>query len=188
MKIEHYLKKLEKAEDFKKFKKEDSKSYLCSVFFVRDFKDKHNETHIDFYSPKTKKIVSFKADGKIERIPIDKKAETIAHKKFIPPTLTKEIILEIEKIRPIVLDEMHNRGLTDDIQKILVILQNLDDRDVWNCTCFLNGMGLLQTHVEDKSESVLFMEKRSLFDMIKFLGNSGQDNNASGKDEAVGKK
>jgi hypothetical protein len=200
MKIDHYLKKIKETAGYKKLIKEDPKAYLCSAFFVRDFKDKHNETHVDFYSPKIKKIISFKVDGKAERIPIDKKAETMTHKIFVPPPLFKDINLEIEKIRPIILDEMHNRGLTDDVQKILVILQNLDQRDVWNCTCFLSGMGLLQSHVEDKSASVLFMEKRSFFDIIKFVG--GQDNNISGKegkiagnegniagkDESVGKK
>lgn len=170
MKTQHYLEKLEKSEDFKKFIKSDPKAYLCSIFFVRDFEENHNETQIDFYSPKTKKITSFKVDGKVEKSPLDKKAETLLHKIFVPTKIEPDIKLEIDKIKPIIMDDMHNRGLTDTINKVLVILQNIDDRNIWNCTCFLKGMGLLQAHVEDSSASVLFMDKKSFFDMIKFVG------------------
>jgi hypothetical protein len=175
MKTQHYLDKLEKAEDFKKLLKDDPKAYLCSIFFVRDFEENHNETQVDFYSPKIKKIISFQVDGKVEKNPIDKRAETLLHKTFVPARIEPEIKLEIDKIKPIIMDDMHNRGLTDTINKILVILQNVDDRNIWNSTCFLKGMGLLQAHVEDSSASVLFMDKKSLFDMIKFIGKPEQE-------------
>ena len=187
MKIDHYLKKLEKTESFKKFKQEDPKAYLCSFFIIRDFEENHNETQADFYSPKSKKIISFKFDKKVERIPLDKKAETLTHKKFIPKPLGEKIKLEIEELKPTIIDEMHNRGLTDNIKKILVILQNMDDRDVWNCHCFLNGMALLQAHIEDTSESVLFMERKSFLDMMKFVSGFGPSLDI-GTSENVGKK
>jgi hypothetical protein len=170
MKPQHYLERVEKTEDYKKLVREDPGIYLCSMFFVRDFEENHNETQIDFYSPKAKKIISFKVDGKVERIPLDKKAETLLHKTFVPARIDPAIKLEIDKIKPIIMDDMHNRGLTDTINKILVILQNVDDRNIWNSTCFLKGMGLLQAHVEDSSASVLFMDKKSFLDMIKFIG------------------
>lgn len=181
MKVDHYLKKVEKSEDFKKFKKQDSKAYLCSFFFIRDYEEKQNETQVDFYSPKTKMIVSFKVNGKVERIAVDKKAETITHKKFIPKPLKDKINLEIDVVKPTIIDEMHNRSMADEIKKILAVLHIMDDRVVWNCTCFLKGMGLLQAHVEDKNESVLFMEKKSFFDLLKFVkkvepGKLGKEN------------
>jgi len=168
MKLSHYISKVKKSGDFKKFIKEDPKAYLCSVFFIRDFSGKHNETSVDFYSPKIKKIVSFKVDGKIQKIPIYKKAETIKHKKFIPKKLGK-IKLDVDTLKLIILDEMHNRNFTDEIKKILIVLQNQDDRDVWNCTCFLSGLALLYCHVEDSSRSVLFMERQSFLDMMKIF-------------------
>lgn len=169
MKINKYVTKVKKSNDFKKFIKENPKAYLCSLFFVRDFSGNHNETFIDFYSPKIKKIISFKADGKVQKIPIHKKAETLEHKKFVPKKLGKKMKLDIDILKQIILDEMHNRNFTDEIKKILVVLQNHDDRDIWNCTCFLNSLALLYCHVEDMSESVLFMERQSFFDIMKIL-------------------
>ncbi len=170
MKVEHYIKKLKKSKEFNDFTKDDPQSYLCSVFLVRDFIGNHNETQLDFYSPKIKKIISFKVDRGVTKIPIDKRAETITHKKFVPKKLDEKINLDVDVLKPTILDDMHNRGLTGEIQKILVILHELDDRNVWNCTCFLGGLGLLQCHIEDSSGTVLFMEKKSFFDLIKFTG------------------
>ena len=112
MKTQHYLDRIEKTEDYKKFMKSDPKAYLCSIFFVRDYEENHNETQVDFYSPKIKKILS--------------------------------------------------------------ILHVMDGRTVWNCTCFLKGLGLLQAHVEDESETILFMEKKNFLDIVKFVGTGGQ--------------
>jgi hypothetical protein len=169
MKIQHFVDKVEKTKEYKDFMKKYPKTYLCSLFFVRDFSENHNETHIDYYTPSTKKIISFDLDKKVTKSPIDKKAENMKHEKFVPKKLGNKIKLDIDRLKPIILDEMHNRGLTDNIQKMIIILQNIENRDVWNCTCFLNGLGLLQCKVEDSSETVLFMEKQSFFDLIKIF-------------------
>lgn len=175
MKASHFVKKVRESEPFKSFIKEDPKAYLCSVFFVRDFTDNHNETQVDFYSPKKKVIVSFKVDKKVERI-ADKKPETMKHEKFIPKLLNEAIKMDIDAIKPTLLDEMHNRGMTYEIEKVLAFLSLADDRVFWNCTGFLKGLGLVLAHIEDSSESVLYMEKKSLFDMLKVIpGNKGKN-------------
>ena len=170
MKATHYIKKVKGSEPFKQFMKEDPKAYLCSVFFIRDFNENHNETQVDFYSPAKKAMISFKVDKKVERIPINKKAETITHKKFVPKNLNENTKMDVDELKDILLAEMHNRGMTYEIDKILVFLYIADDETVWNCTAFLKGLGLLQSHVEDESGTVLFMEKKSLFDLVRFTG------------------
>ncbi|MFH1311416.1 MAG: hypothetical protein ABIH65_03365 [Nanoarchaeota archaeon] len=167
MKAMHYIKKVKESEPYKEFIKEDPDAYLCSVFFVRDFTENHNETQVDFYSPKKKAMISFKVEKKVQRIPINKKAETITHKKFVPKTLNENPKMDVDELKAILMDEMKNREMTYEIDKILAFLNITDDETVWNCTAFLKGLGLLQSHIEDESKSVLFMEKKSLFDLIK---------------------
>ena len=186
MKATHYIKKVKESEPFKEFIKEDPKAYLCSVFFVRDFSENHNETQVDFYSPTKKAMVSFKVDKKVERIPINKKAETITHKKFVPKTLNENTKMDVDELKGILLAEMHNRGMTYEIDKILVFLNIADDETVWNCTAFLKGLGLLQSHVEDESGTVLFMEKKSLFDLVRFTGGGAPANLAANSPEKLG--
>ena len=168
MKPETYIKKVKESKDYKDFMKEDPKAYLCSLFFVRDFSGPQKETQVDFYSPKIKKIVSFKVEGnKVERAPIHKKAETLTHKKFVPKPMKDTIKMDVDEMQPTLMDEMHNRGMTYEIEKILAFLNITDDRVLWNCTGFLKGLGLLQAHVEDSTGTVLFMDKKSFFDIIK---------------------
>ncbi len=172
MKPIHYIKEVKKSQAFKDFMAEDPGAYLCSLFFMVDFNERNKEVHVDFYSPKSKKIVSFKLGNRIERIP-DKDAMTMVHKKFVPKPLSEQIKMDLDALKPALTDEMRNREMTYEIEKILAFLNVADDRVMWNCTGFLKGLGLLQAHIEDSSQSVLFMDKKSLFDMIKFTGAPG---------------
>ena len=169
MKASHYIKEVKKSQAFKDFLAESPDAYLCSLFFIRDFGGPQNETQVDFYSPAKKEIISFKIGSGhgVERIPMPKKAFTITHKKFVPKQLNENIRMDLDALKPTLTDEMHNRDMTYEIEKILAVLNITDDRAIWNCTGFLKGLGLLQAHVEDKSQSVLFMEKHSLMDMIR---------------------
>ena len=173
MKASHYLKEVKKSKAFKSFIEECPDAYLCSMFFIRDFSGNQNETQVDFYSPTKKDITSFKIGKIIERVPFQKKALTLTHKKIIPKQLAEDIKMDLDSIKPTLTDEMHNRDMTYEIEKILAVLNVTDDRPVWNCTGFLKGLGLLQAHVEDQSQSILFMEKKSLLDMVRFSGNQG---------------
>lgn len=191
MKTQGYIDKAKWSEDYKKFMKEDPQAYLCSLFFTRDYEAKQSETQVDFYSPKKDVIVSFKVDKKVERIPLDKKAETITHKKFVPKPLGKSIKMDIEDVKPMLMAEMNNRNIASDINKILVVLHIADERVVWNCTGFLKGLGLLQAHLEDESESVLFMEKKNFLDLMKFVKSvepGNLDKNSTKKDGNVSNK
>ena len=172
MKATHYIKRVKESKPFKDFMKEDSKAYLCSLFFIRDFTEKRDETQVDFYSPKKKAIVSFKVDGKIERT-LNKKAETMTHKKFIPKLLNENIKMDIDEMKDTLADEMHNREMTYEIEKVLSFLNMVEGKPVWNCTGFLKGLGILQAHVDDETNTILFMEKKSFFDLIKFTGKPG---------------
>lgn len=169
MKSEHYIKKVKESKAYRDFIKEDPKAYLCSLFFIRDFVEKKDETQVDFYSPKKKIIFSFKVEKEIKQA-TNKQAETMTHKKFIPGKLPEKIKLDIDEMRDTLTDEMHNREMAYQIEKVLAFLNIVENRPVWNCTGFLKGLGLLQAHIEDETNTVLFMEKKSLFDMIKFTG------------------
>ncbi len=184
MKCAVYIKKVKDSQEFKDFMKEDPKAFLCSLFFTRDFTDKRAETQVDFYSPKKKMIISFKVDGKVERAPLAKKAETLTHKKFVPKPLVETIKMDVDEIEPTIVDEMHNRGMTYQIEKVLAFVNITDGEVIWNCTAFLKGLGLILAHIEDKSNTVLFMDKKSFFDLLSFTkggasANAGANTNAA---------
>jgi hypothetical protein len=165
MKFDHYLKKLSELKTFKDFQKKYTKAYLCAAFFVLDYlEEKHNEVGIDYYLPDEKKIMTFKLGKEVQATQLD-----VIKKDFVPQPITENAKLDLDQIKGILTDEMHNRTITHEIQKLIVILQKIEGKLIWNCTGFLSGLVLLKAHIEDESKSVIFMEKASLFDFIRPL-------------------
>ena len=121
MKPEDYLKQIEKTDDFRKFKEEHPKSYFCSAFFVRDFEGKHNETQIDYYSPKSKKIFVFKMEDENKLIPVASDSVDINKKKFVPKEIKEKVNMDVDQLLGVINDGMHNAGMTDKILKMIVI-------------------------------------------------------------------
>ena len=56
---------------------------------------------------------------------------------------------------------------SEDIKKIIAIVQNIDGKKIWSLNCVLTGMEVLKSKVEDESKSVLRIEKTSLVDIMK---------------------
>ena len=76
---------------------------------------------------------------------------------------------------------MKNRTMTEDIKKIIAVVQKVDGKKIWNLNCILSGMSLLRAHVEDETKSVLMMEKSSIMDLMKKV--PVQELRAAGKSE-----
>jgi hypothetical protein len=86
-----------------------------------------------------------------------------------PQQLNLDTKVDLDALEGILTDEMHNRGISEKIMKIIAVIQNIDGKKIWNLNCVLTGMGILKSHVDDTSETVLKIEKQSLFDIIKHL-------------------
>jgi hypothetical protein len=170
MSISFYIKKVRESGHFKQFQKEDKKSYLCSIFFVRDFLEKKDETQVDFYSPAKKKIINFKITPEGIEKPEDKISETISHKEIIPEKLSENIKIDIDEIKGILEKEMKKKEIPNEIQKVLVYLSENNGKIVWNCTGFLKGLAMLNAVIEDSTSKAISIEKKSFFDMINFIG------------------
>ena len=162
MKFQEYLVQVQKDSQYQKFVKENPEAYLCAAFFMIDYKDKHNESSIDYFNPKDSKVMTFTIEKEIKARPLDALQEGL-----IPKKMQEISQIEIEQLQGIIVDEMHNRTITGDIQKVICILQNLNGKLVWHCTAFLTGLNLIKTDIEDESKSVIFMEKVSFMDLLK---------------------
>jgi len=160
MKFLHYKKRVEESEEFKKFKSKNKGSYLAAGFFVLDFETGKDMHQVDYALPNGK-VATFIADEGIKMKISDKTL-----KKELPEIKAK-IKTDIDTLRGIVEDEMKNRTVTEKIKKIIAVLHILDGKVVWNLQCVLDGMSLLNVHVDDSDQSILKFEKHSLMDLIK---------------------
>jgi len=160
MKFEHYIKKLQESEEYKKFSKKYKKEYLCAGFFVLDYETGKNMHQIDYCLPNGKIATFFLDDG--VKLKISK--QTI--KKELPE-IKAEIKTDLDALKGIVEDEMKNRTVTEKIKKIIAILHIMDNKVIWNLQCILDGLTLLNVHVDDTDKTVLKFEKHSLMELIK---------------------
>lgn len=161
MKIKPYVDKLYASSEYKVFQKEHSGAYVAAGFFVIDLEAGKHIHQIDFYVPKEKKVAAFTLDHGITM-----QMMSMVNSK-IPEKLDLQTKIDLLALRGILEDEMKNRNITEEIRKIIAVLQNIDGKKIWNVNCVLSGMGILRAHVEDETKSILKMEKASIMDYIK---------------------
>lgn len=163
MNFQFYIEKLQASDVFKSFIKENPEAYFCSGFFTMDKEGSDNQSHIDFYVPKEKKIFSFKLDSwkDIEILPMEMTAQKT------PDKLPLNTDFDFEVVENLVLKEMENQQIGSKMQKILISLQNHKRKPILICTVFISKLGLLKVHIDPKKNKVILFEKKSLFDLMR---------------------
>ncbi|MBS3089328.1 hypothetical protein J4461_00420 [Candidatus Pacearchaeota archaeon] len=161
MKIAPYVEKLSNSQPYHLFIKDNSDAYMMAGFFVLDFESGNNTHKIDYYVPSKKKIAEFTLDKQVSV----QLLSTLNSKT--PEKLDIKTSIDLEAIKGILEEEMKNRNITEQIHKIIAVLQNLKGKKIWTLNCLLSGMGIIHASIEDSSKSVLKMEKASLLDYLK---------------------
>jgi len=169
MNLQFYLEKLQSSDVFKDFMKKNPKAYLCSGFFTIDKEGQDNQRHLDFYVPEKGEMFSFKFEeaGKVEKIPVEMINKKIPEK--IKPDL--DINFDFGDIEKIILNEMELQNLKNKLQKIIISLQNYEEKNFLVCTVFVSMLGLLKVNIDlegkDGKPEITLFEKKSFFDFLK---------------------
>jgi len=182
MKIGPYVEKLGNSQEFKDFQQKNKDAFMVAGFFILDLESKQNVHQLDYYVPSKKKIAAFSLDKRVTLQLLD-----MMHSGKKPEKLDIQTKLDLDQLPGILEDEMKNRNITDDIKKIIAIIQTLDGKKIWNLNCVLSGMNILNAHVDDDSKTVLKMEKKSLMDIMQKIpaqAMAGQQNPPAGKPQS----
>jgi hypothetical protein len=167
VKIRPYVEKLEKSKEYLEFKQKYSDAFMAAGFFVLDFEMGANVHQIDFYVPSEKKFAAFTLDEGINLQLLD-----VMKSGKAPEELDLNTNIDLDALQGILLDEMHNRGMSEEIKKIIAVIQRIDGKKLWSVNCVLSGMEILKARVEDDSKTVLKIEKSSLLDLVKKIPSS----------------
>lgn len=161
MKIQPYFDKLSQSPAYQGFAKENPDAFMVAGFFVLDLESQKNIHQLDFYVPSKKKIAAFSLDGDIVCQMVD------AITNEAPGKIEPKVKTDLDELQGIIEDEMKNRNMSEQTKKIIAILQNHEGKKIWNVSAILSGLHILRAHIEDKSKTVLKMEKASMMDFIK---------------------
>lgn len=162
MKIQLFIDKVNGSSQFKEFKKKYGDAFLAAGFFVLDLEMGKNISQIDYYIPSEKKFAAFTLGGDKVNLQI---IDSLTDK--VPEKLDFNTRIDLESIPGILEDEMKNRNITEDIKKIIAVVQTIKGKKVWNINSVLSGMDILRAHIEDSSQTILKMEKTSFVDIMK---------------------
>lgn len=165
MDFQFCLEKLLDSEVFIDFKKEFPDAFLCSGFFTLDKEGTDNQQHLDYWAPSVKKLYSFK----LNESPIVK-IETETNSDFIPKKIKDNIDFDLERVEKLIEEKMSENKMNNRVQKLIFSLQNTEEKDYLLVTVFLSGLGLIKVMYDIDKKEVTEFEKKSFFDMMKFIG------------------
>lgn len=158
--------KITSSEIFRNFIKEHPKAELCVGFFIIDFFGNDNKNSLDYKVGE--KIFTFSIDdfGKIrmnEDKLVQEKGVKLPELKIINPVINADLedVKSSAQIRA--LDE----GINSKFNKIIAVLQNHEDRQVWNLTCMLEGLIILHVLIDSESGEIIKFERKSMMDLIR---------------------
>ena len=159
------LEKLESSDEFKKFKKENKDSFLCSGFFIIDLESKtsENKYHFDFYIPESKKTFSFQLEDGVKLIELERFEENILKEVSMKDNF------DFDEIKEMILKEMTEKKINNKVQKMIFSLQNQEGKDMLFGTIILSGLGILKMTFDISEKKLDDFEKKSFFDMMKIV-------------------
>jgi len=163
MNFQFYLEELFASDEFKKFKKENKDAYLCSGFFSIDRQGKDNQQHLDFYIPSNKKMFSFQLEKGLEIVSLENYDERI------PEKLKENFDFDFDEIENTIINKMKDENVNKQIQKLLLSLQSMEEKNFVIGTIFISGMGILKVTIDLTENKITNFEKKSFFDMFKVI-------------------
>ena len=153
------------SKSFQAFKDTHQNAELVAGFFILDFLDETgNQRALDYKDQG--KIFTFSLNQQDEMIlKEDKLIETSTH-----PQLSKiepETKVELDELKSIVGTKALDEGIKDKFQKIIAVMQMHGDKQIWNLTCMLENMVILNILIDCNTEEIIKFEKKNMMDFIK---------------------
>ena len=162
--VDELKRDVEQLKDFKEFKDYRGRcpnSYLCAGFMIIE-SPKESGWQIDYYCPDNDKITTFSFADML-RV---KEADT-AHRKDsnVVELNLENVDVGMQRALDIV-SKLRDKNYPDEkTAKIIVILQNIDKREVWNVTYLTSSFKVLNVNVDAQTGDIL---KEKLDSILNF--------------------
>jgi len=157
---------IESSAVFKKLKQENQNIELVAGFFVLDFISNDEKKTLDYKIPQTDKIFTFELDKNNEVI---MKQDKLINDPNLPKLqeIQPYTKIEVEELRAIAEKQALENNIKSRFHKIIAVLQIHDNQQVWNLTCMLEGLIILNILVSCETGNIIKFDRKSMMDFIK---------------------
>jgi len=158
------VKLVEDSEIFKDFIRNHENAELCVGFFVLDFIKSINQMSVDYKIGK--KVFTFSVNdlGEVSL----KEDELIENPKFPPLTKIKsKVKIDLEEAESIARGKAFDESVAQKFEKIIAIVQNYEDNQVWNLTCMLASFVILNIIIDADDAKIVKFDKKTMGDFIR---------------------
>jgi hypothetical protein len=164
MNFQSFLEKIELSSKFKDFKIQNPDAELIAGFFIQDFLDSNDSSSLDYKAGEKIFTFSFSSENEI----LIKEDELIKNPN-IPELNSINSIpnIELNELKGLAGIEAHNQGIAQKFQKIIAVLQNSENKLIWNLTCMLDGLIILHILIDADTGKIIKFEKRNLMEFVK---------------------
>lgn len=157
---------IESSAVFKKLKQENPNIELVAGFFVLDFISNDEKKTLDYKIPQTDKIFTFELDKNNEVVMKQDKLISDPNlpklQEIQPYTKT-----EVEELRSIAEKQALENNIKSRFHKIIAVLQMHNNQQVWNLTCMLEGLIILNILIDCETEDIIKFDRKSMMDFVK---------------------
>ncbi|UCD21013.1 MAG: hypothetical protein JSW08_00495 [archaeon] len=164
MSFKELLKQVESNDLFKEFKKKHPKAKLYSAFFT--LRKAHGNILLDSqqldYVIGKKEVFSFFMQNNEVQSKEDKLNKEVKDFK----ELDKNIKIDIEEVKKIILKEKQKQKISTDFTEMVIILQKLKGKQIWNTLMVLPSLEILRIHI-GMDGKILSSKREGFMNFIK---------------------
>ena len=157
------LQKVQESETFQNFKQQNPDAQLVAGFFILDFLSNDNKETLDY---KTKDdIVTFTLKDNKIKINKDKLIDDPTRPQLTE--IQQQIKIDTTELKNLVGLKALDNGISAKLNKIIAVLQTYNQKQIWNLTCMLENLIILNIHIDSNTGEITKFERKSMMDMIK---------------------
>ena len=148
---------LETSMLFQKWKQHHHDAYLTHFFILNN-----HEVQIGYYEPTKDTMWTFSSSGTFTE---DK--EIFKEQKTVPALEMKQVSVSLEKAKEIADAYYKEKYSGDTISKEIIVLQNLDNKAVYNLTIITMTFKMMNIRIDALTGEIISQKMQSIMDLVQ---------------------
>lgn len=165
MKVKDAIAKIEGSKEYSKWSKENPSAFLAHAFTMKE-ESGFESWQVGYFNPEHNKVTVFELDEKVEMMP---ESEVFKKEETVVKALDRDKIkLDVEEALEAALGFGKEKYPQIRSNKQIIVLQNIDEGQVWNITFISPSMDVLNIKVSSDEGKIMAHNLSRLFEFKNF--------------------